>query len=179
MSKPERCCKLSDMQQKTIQFLEIVFVGLCLLTAAAGCGQLDAQDETTASGLRLVPRLSMFNEGEVHFEFGVLNESESRVSRMEDANIEITVADQWGEMRNQMWIDELPALAPGESIYPLTIDAVFAPGEYEVRVTGKDIPDLTFWFEIIEQDDGVVLAAHPDWIEPYTEFTISDPELKN
>jgi hypothetical protein len=165
------------MQQKIILTLEIVFSGLCLLASAAGCGQLDAQDEMVVSGLRLVPRLTMFDEGEVHFEFGVLNESGSRISRMEDANIEITVTDQGGEIRNQMWIAELPALAPGESVYPLTIDAVFVPGEYEVQMTGKDMSDhLTFRFEIIEQDDGVVLAAHPDLIDPHTEFTVSDPK---
>jgi len=119
----------------------------------------------------------MFESGKVQFDLGIANPSGSNQPMVDDVNIQAVVTNQEGNIRNQMTIVDLPSIPAGEAKYPLTYEAIYDPGQYEMSITGEGIPTLTFPFEIREEDGILKLAAHPQYIDPHTGFTIDDLDL--
>lgn len=87
------------------------------------------------------------------------------------------MTNEAGKIRNQMTIVDLGAVPVGESVHLLLYEAVYDPERYVMSLTGEDIPSLSVTFKIREQDGIRKLAAPPEFIDPHTEFTISDPDL--
>lgn len=148
--------------------------GFFLLTA---CAPTEATPTEVEPDLSFVPRLTMFEEGKVHFELGIANEAGRDQPMIEDVNIQATITDEAGKIRNQMRIVDIGPIQEGESEFPLTYEAVYDPGRYVVSLTGEVLPSMTFPIEIREEDGVRKLAAHPEVINPHTEFTIDASEL--
>jgi len=130
-----------------------------------------------APSLRFVPTLTMYEEGKVYFEIGVANEAGSEQPPINDVNIRAVVTNEAGKIRSQITIVDLGAIPAEESLHPLLYEAVYDPGRCVMSLTGENIPSLSVTFEIREQDGIRKLAASPEFIDPHTEFTISDPDL--
>lgn len=150
---------------------------LMLMSGLTGCGIYDNLRPEAAPDLRFEPRLTMLSEGMVTFKIAVSNHSETASPEMPDADIIAVITDSEGSVRNQMRLVDLAPLPGGETIAPLTYEAEFTPGEYTLRLSGEGIPVLELSFRIVEADGVRKLAAHPEWIDPHTEFVISDPDL--
>ncbi|MFW5714264.1 MAG: hypothetical protein ACOCYU_06290 [Brevefilum sp.] len=151
-----------------------LLLGFILFTA---CAPAEATPEVLEPELRFVPRITMFEEGKVHFELGLTNEASRDQPMVEAVNIQVTVTDGAGKIRNQMKIVDVGPIAANQAEFPLTYEAVYDPGKYVVSMTGEVLPSLTFPFEIREEDGVRRLAAPPEFINPHTEFTIDSPEL--
>jgi hypothetical protein len=148
-----------------------------ILSAITGCGLFQPEGSTDSAELRFDPKLTMFEAGVVTFRVGAVNEADVDAAPLEQADIEVVVTDAEGEIRNQMYLVGLPAIPAGESVHPLEYEASYEPGVYTVSFEGEGLPDLTLTFRIEEESGMRKLAAHPDWIDPYTEFVITDPDL--
>jgi len=159
------------MAKKFGPWLLLVFF---FLTA---CAPSELTPTPVSPELRFVPRMTMFEEGKVHFELGIANEAEHEQPMLEDVNVQATITDESGKIRNQMRIVDIGPIPPNESEFPLTYEAVYDPGRYVVSLTGEVLPSLAFSFEIREEDDIRKLAAPPEFIDPHTEFTVDAPEL--
>ena len=154
-----------------------IFLILSFLVILCACEQASPSPTPAEPSLRFVPQLSMFEEGKVHFELGIANESAQDQPVIKDTNIRAVVTDEAGKIRNQMTIIDRPAVPGNETVFPLTYEAVYDPGRYVLSLTGETIPSLSFSFEIREVDDLRKLAAPYDYINPHTEFTITDPDF--
>jgi len=153
----------------------IFIIGLMFLVSA--CGEMTPTPTNQMVELAFEPRLTMFESGKVQFDLGIANPSGSNQPMVDDVNIQAVVTNQEGNIRNQMTIVDLPSIPAGEAKYPLTYEAIYDPGQYEMSITGEGIPTLTFSFEIREEDGILKLAAHPLYIDPHTGFTIDDLDL--
>ena len=151
-----------------------LLLGVILLTA---CAPAMSTPEEVEPDLGFVPQITMFEEGKVHFELGIANEANRDQPMIEDVNIQATVTDEAGKIRNQMRIVDIGPIMANQSEFPLTYEAVYDEGRYVVSLTGEVIPSLKFTFEIREEDGVRRLAASPEFINPHTEFTIDDLEL--
>ncbi len=156
----------------------ILLAAVALLVLSA-CAELEATPTEQIPNLRFVPMLTMYEEGKVHFEIGIVNEANQAFSGAEDVNIRAIVTNEEGKIRNQMTILDLGPIPAQDSAYPLLYEAVYDPGKYVMSLTGENIPSLSLAFEIREEDGIRKLVAHPDYIDPHTGFTISDPDLGN
>lgn len=141
------------------------------------CAPKEASPTETESELRFVPHVTMFEEGKVHFELGIANEASHDQPLLEDVNIQATITDEAGKIRNQMGIVDIGPISADASEFPLTYEAVYDPGKYVVSLTGEVLPSLNFPIEIREKDGVRKLAAPPEFINPHTEFTIDALEL--
>jgi hypothetical protein len=130
-----------------------------------------------APELRFTPRITMFEEGKVQFELGIVNQADRDQPMVEDVNIQATITDEDGKIRNQMRMVDVGPIQAGGTVFPLTYEAVYDPGRYVVSLTGEVLPSLSFPFEIREEDGIRKLAAPPEFIHPHTEFTLDAPEL--
>ena len=147
------------------------------LLILAACAPMEGTPEAAEPVLSFTPRMTMFEEGKVHFELGIANEAGRDQPMIEDVNIQATITDEAGKIRNQMRIVDIGPIQEGESEFPLTYEAVYDPGRYVVSLTGEVLPSMTFPIEIREEDGVRKLAAPPEVINPHTEFTIDAPEL--
>jgi len=147
------------------------------LIILAACAPVEGTPEAPEPELSFTPKLTMFEEGKVHFELGIANEAERDQPMIEDVNIQATITDEAGKIRNQLRIVDIGPISQGESEFPLTYEAVYDPGRYVVSLTGEVLPSMTFPIEIREEDGIRKLAAPPEVIDPHTEFTIDAPEL--
>lgn len=134
-------------------------------------------NQSNASELKFAPKLTMYEAGVVHFELGLMNESSREFTGKKDINIQVTVTDDNGKIRNQMQIHDLPIIAANGEIYPLNSDAEYDAGQYTATLTGEGIPSLSVPFEIRVNSGQLSLVAPPDFIDPHTEFTSIDPNL--
>lgn len=153
----------------------LLLIALGLLILLSGCAQLTATPTGATPELSFEPKLSMYEAGKVHFEFGIANEAGSDQPMVDDVNIRAVVTNEEGEIRNQMTIVDLSPISAGETAFPLIYEAVYDPGQYEMSISGEGIPSLSLNFEIREEDNVLKLAAHPDYIDPHTGFTIDEP----
>jgi hypothetical protein len=147
-----------------------------LLTA---CTPGESPPEATDPELKFVLKMTMFEEGRVHFELGVANETNREQPMIEDANIQATITDKAGKIRNQTRIVDIGPILGDQFEVPLTYESVYDPGKYVVSLTGEGLPSLNFPFEILEEDGVRKLAAPPEFIEPHTGFTIDAPDLES
>ncbi len=143
----------------------------------AACAPAETTPTEVEPELSFVAQMSMFEEGKLHFELGVANEANRDQPMIEDVNIQATITDEAGKIRNQMRIVDIGPIAAGDAEFPLTYEAVYDPGRYVVSLTGEVLPSTTFPLEIREEDGIRKLAAPPEVINPHTEFTIDAPEL--
>ncbi len=150
---------------------------ILLASLLSGCGLFNREPEETTPMLVFDPKLTMYESGEITFKIGVANESKTTISPVDDVNIEAVVMDDQGVIRNQMTIVEIETVPAGGSVHPLTYKAVYETGRYVMRLTGNNLPTLEVPFEVIEEEGVQKLVSLPDWIDPYTEFVITVPEL--
>ncbi len=151
--------------------------GIVLLLMLSACADMTSSPTVEMPELTFEPKLTMYESGRVHFDLGVANISGPDQPMVEDVIIRVVVTDEKGAIRNQMTIENLPQIPAGEAKFPLTYEAIYAPGQYVISITGEDIPSLSFSFEIRDVDGFLKLAAHPDYIDPHTGFTIDDRDL--
>jgi hypothetical protein len=123
------------------------------------------------------PKLTMHDEGVLYFTLGITNEGTGDFSGMDDAGIQVVVEDTSGVVRNQLQLDSLEDIPAGESIFPLSYEAEYEPGRYTVTLKGKNISSLTIPFEIRKRGDDRILVVSPLYLDPYTELTLSEPDL--
>ena len=161
------------MKRMTVLLLLIFSVVLL-----AACEQIEPTPTEQTPDLAFSPNISMFEEGKVYLEIGITNEAMQSQDAVEDVQIRAVVTDERGKIRNSMILSNLPEIASQETVYPISLEAEYDPGLYVVSISGDIIPSLTFQFEVREEDDIRKVAAHSDFINPFTEFTISAPELK-
>lgn len=69
---------------------------------------------------------------------------------VEGANILAVITDEDGQIRNQMTIVDRPKISSGETVFPLTYDAIYDPGSYTISISGEGVPPLSVPFEIRE-----------------------------
>lgn len=150
----------------------LIFVVAIL--ALSACSSPPQSQTPNPIALRFAPKLSMFEEGTVHFEVGVANDSQEDFTGMKEANVQVVVTSESGEIRNQMWIGELSTIPGREAVYPLIYEAVYEIGLYVATFSGEDIPTLSVPFEIRDENGTIMLAASPEFIDPYTEFTLTE-----
>lgn len=148
--------------------------GLMFLMA---CTPTDPAPSVSEPDLRFVPQVTMFEEGKVQFDLGIANEASRDQPMIEDANIQVTITDEAGQIRNQMKVVDIGPISGDMSTFPLTYEAVYDPGRYVVSLTGEGLPSLTFPFEIREANGVRKLAAPPEFINPFTEFTLTATDL--
>ena len=153
---------------------KLTILSILAVIVLSACGSMN---QTNTPELKFAPKLTMYEEGIVHFEVGVLNQSSQKFSGKKDINIQVIVTDDDGKIRNQMQILDLGAIAANDEIVPFTSDAEYEAGQYIASLTGEGIPSLSVPFEIREDAGVRSLAAPPDFIDPGTEFTIIDPDL--
>jgi len=152
----------------------LLIIGFLVFLAA--CAQVTPSPTAEMPDLAFAPKLSMYEAGKVHFELGIANEAGPEQPMVEDANIRAVITDSDGKIRNQMSIVDMPHIPAGETVFPLTYEAVYDPGDYIMSLTGKGVASLSLNFEIREVDGLSRLAAHPKYIDPHTEFTIDNLE---
>jgi hypothetical protein len=150
-------------------------LGLLLILSA--CSQKTPEPNVETSAFKFEPKLTMYEAGKVVFKLGITNTSSADQTKGEDADIRAVVTDEDGEIRNQMTIVDRPEISAGETVFPLTYEAIYEPGSYTMSITGEDLPQLSVSFEIREIDGELNLAAHPGYIDPHTGFTIDDSDL--
>ena len=153
----------------------ILVIGLIFVLSA--CAEMTPSPTAEMAEITFDPKLTMFEAGKVHFELGIANASGPDQPMVEDVNIRAVVTNEAGVIRNQMTIVDLPSIPSGESKFPLTYEAMYDEGQYVMSITGEGIPSLSFPFEIREEGGLLKLAAHPNFIDPHTGFTIDDPDL--
>jgi len=158
---------------KRIKFLMFISI-LMLLSACAG---LEASPTMQAPVLKFIPKMTMVEEGQVHFELGVINDANHEQLGIQGVDIRAVVTNEEGKIRNQMTIVDLGPIPEDTSVYPMTYDAMYDPGKYEMTLTGEYLPSLTLAFEVREEDGILKLAASHEYIDPHTGFTVTDPDL--
>lgn len=149
---------------------------LLLLSAVfilSACAGTETTPTLEVPALQFVPKITMFEEGKVHFELGIANEANREQPMIENANVRAVVTDRAGKIRNQMTIYDLGPISANETVFPTVYEAVYDPGRYTISLTGEDIPSLSFNFTIREDDDVRTLVAPAEYIDPFTEFTSS------
>lgn len=142
-----------------------------LLSACAGAGTSPTLE---MPALQFEPKITMFEEGKVHFELGIVNQANREQPMVEDANVRAVVTDRAGKIRNQMIVFDLGPIPANETVFPAVFEAVYDPGRYTISLTGEDIPSMSFAFTIREENDVRTLEAPAEFIDPFTEFTSSD-----
>jgi len=153
---------------------KILLLSMVFLLAACAGAETSPTLETPA--LQFEPKITMFEEGKVHFELGITNEANREQPMIEDANIRAVVTDRAGKIRNQMTLFDLGPISANETVFPTVYEAVYDPGRYTISLTGEDVPSLSFNFTIREEDDVRTLIAPSKFINPFTEFTSSTVE---
>ena len=143
----------------------------------AACTPAEGTPAAQEPDLCFNPRVTMFEEGKVQFDLGIANKAGRDQLMIDDANIQATITDQYGKIRNQLRIVDVGPIPAGRTAFPLTYEAVYDPGRYVVSLTGEVLPSLSFAFEIREEDGVRKLAAPPEVIQPHTEFTLDAPDL--
>ena len=152
-----------------------LMIGIFFMLSA--CAEMTASPTAEMAELAFDPTLTMFESGKIHFELGIANMAGPDQPMVDDVDIQAVVTNEDGDIRNRMTIVDLPSIPAGESKSPLTYEAVYEPGKYVMSITGEGIPSLAFPFEVREVDGLLKLAAHPDYIDPHTGFTIDDRDL--
>ena len=160
------------MKKPTLR--HILLLGMVFLVACAPAAETPEEVEPDLS---FVPRITMFEEGKVQFELGIANEAGRDQPMIEDVNIQATITDEDGKIRNQMRIVDVGPIPVDGTEVPLTYEAVYETGRYVVSLTGEVLPSRAFPFEIREEDGVRKLAAPPEVINPHTEFTLDAPDL--
>lgn len=154
-----------------------LFAILVLLLVLSACSQKTPEPGVETSAFEFEPKLTMHEPGKVVFKLGITNTSNADQTKGEDADIRAVVTDEDGEIRNQMTIVDRPEISAGETVFPLTYEAIYDMGSYTMSITGEGVQPLSVSFEIREIDGTLNLAAHPGYIDPHTGFTIDDSDL--
>lgn len=154
-----------------------IFTILVLMLVLSACVQKTPEPGVETSVFMFEPKLTMYEPGKVVFKLGITNTSNADQNKGEDADIRAVVTDKVGEIRNQMTIVDRPEISAGETVFPLTYEAIYDPGSYKMSITGEGVQPLTVSFEIREIDGELKLAANPGFIDPHTGFTIDDLDL--
>jgi hypothetical protein len=163
----------ADMKHLKIFLLMTIFV---VLSACAPTTQTTPTTTEIAPILNFAPKMTMFEEGKVQFELGIVNLSNRTREAIKDANIRMIVTNQEGKIRNQMTIVEIQAIEADETITPLIYEAVYDVGAYTLSMTGQGIESLSVDFEIRDIGGVRKLAAPGRYVDPFTEFTVSIPD---
>ena len=129
------------------------------------------------SALKFEPKLTMYEAGKVVFKLGIRNTSSFDKAMGEGADIHAVVTDEDGQIRNQMTIVDRPKISSGETAFPLTYEAIYDPGSYTMSISGEGVPAFSVPFEIRKIEGLLKLAAPPGYIDPHTEFTLTEPNL--
>lgn len=153
----------------------ILIIGLVFVLSA--CAEMTPSPTAEMAELAFEPKLTMYESGRVVFKLGIANTAGPDQPMVDDVNIRAVVTNEEGIIRNQMSIVDLPSIPTGEVKSPLTYEATYDPGQYVMSITGEGIPSLSFPFEVREVDGLVKLAAHSQYIDPHTGFTIDDSDL--
>ncbi|MDF1519126.1 MAG: hypothetical protein RQ728_06410 [Brevefilum sp.] len=148
-----------------------------MLLILSACSQKTPEPGVETSAFKFEPKLTMYEPGKVVFKLGITNTSNSDQTKGEDADICGVVTDEDGEIRNQMTIVERPKISSGETVFPLTYEAIYDPGSYTMSISGEGVPPLSVSFEIRDIEGLLKLAVHPGYIDPHTGFTIDVPDL--
>ncbi len=154
-----------------------LFTILVLLLVFSACSQKTPEPGVETSAFEFEPKLTMHEPGKVVLKLGITNTSNADQTKGEDADIRAVVTDEDGEIRNQMTIVDRPEISAGETVFPLTYEAIYDMGSYTMSITGEGVQPLSVSFEIREIDGTLNLAAHPGYIDPHTGFTIDDSDL--
>lgn len=155
--------------------MNLLLVSFVLMLSA--CVNVSPSTTEELPSLAFEPRMTMFEAGKVHFELGVHNRANRSQPALDDVNIRAVITDQDGDVRNQLSIIDLGPIEADKTVYPLTYEAVYTKGIYEMTLTAEGIPTRVINFEIREEEGVSMLAAAPDMIDPHTEFTIDDLQL--
>ena len=160
---------------KHLKFLLLMTIFI-ILSACAPTTPTTSTTTEIAPLLNFAPKMTMFEEGKVQFEFGIANNSNRQRDAIEDANIRLIVTNKEGKIRNQMTIVDIQAIEADETIIPLIYEAVYDIGAYNLSMTGQGIESLSVEFEIRDIGGVRKLAASGRYIDPFTEFTVSIPD---
>ncbi len=147
-----------------------------ILAFLSACAPSAPTATETIPLLNFAPKMTMFEEGKVQFELGIVNTSNRTHNAIEEANIRMIVTNKEGKIRNQMTIVEIQEIEVDETIYPLVYEAVYETGSYTLSMTGNGIESLSIDFEIRDIGGIRKLAAPSRFIDPFTEFTVSIPD---
>lgn len=153
------------------------FLIASFLLVASACAEVQPLPTAEETSLRFEPRITMFEEGKVHFELGIANQRNSDQAAIDNADIRMVVTNQTGKIRNELTIVPLGPIPANETVIPINYDGVYEPGRYVASLTSKVIPTLNLTFEIREENDIRILVAPVEFIDPYTEFTETVPDL--
>lgn len=156
--------------------IRVLLIAGFILVASA-CAEVQPSPTVEAPSLRFEPRITMFEEGKVHFEMGIANQRNSDQAAIDNADIRMVVTNQAGKIRNEMTIVHLGSISGNETITPLEYDGVYEPGRYVASLTSKVVPTLNLNFEIREENDVRILVAPVEFVDPHTEFTETGPDL--
>lgn len=143
----------------------------------SACAEMTPPKTAEMAELAFESKLMMFEPGEFQFQLGIANLSGRDQPMVEDVNINAVVTNEEGAIRNRFIIVDLPAIPAGEAKFPLTYEATYDPGQYVMSITGESIPSHSFSFEIREENGILKLVANPEYIDPHTNYIITDPDL--
>jgi hypothetical protein len=157
-------------------------VVVLMMMAMAAC-----QATPSPAPARLEPRvkLTMLEAGEVRVSVGAYNAGERRFAPDEDdANEEVRgdvrIIDQAkpsDDIRARISVMALGPLAPEEAAFPGEYRLALPEGEYRILYDLAGYGTLSTEFTVVERDHTLHLKAHPNLINPYTEYTIGDVSL--
>ena len=157
-------------------------VMVLMMMAVAAC-----QATPSPAPARLEPRvkLTMLEAGEVHINVGAYNAGEqSFVPDEDDANEDVhgdvRIIDQAmpsDDIRARIRLMALGPLAPEEAAFPGEYRLVLPEGDYRILYDLAGYGTLSTEFAVVERDHALHLKAHPNLINPYTEYTIGDVAL--
>ena len=154
------------MKQFKILLMTIILIFL------SACEVSTQTPTTTTPVLNFSPKMTMFEEGKIQIELGVVNISNRRSPAIKNANLRLIVTNEEGKIRNQMTIVEIQEIDADEAVYPLVYEAVYETGAYTLSMTGNGIESLSIDFEIRDIGGVRKLAAPSRFIDPFTEFTV-------
>lgn len=150
---------------------------MILMMVAAAC-----QATPAPAPARLEPRvkLTMLEASEVHISIGAYNAGEQRFVPDEDVYGDVKIVDQAApeEVRARVQVMTLGVLEPGDVTFPGEYRLSLAEeGVYRLHYDLAGHGTLVTEFAVVERRQALYLAAHPNLINPYTEYTIGDVSL--
>lgn len=162
---------------RTLWMSAVMILVMILMVIAAAC-----QSTPSPAPAQLEPRvkLTMSEAGEVLISVGAYNAGEQRFVPDEDIYGDVKIIDQAApaEVRARVQVMTLEVLEPGDLTFP---------GEYTLPLTEEGVYRLHYdlaghgaletEFTVVERRQALYLKAHPNLINPYTEYTIGDVSL--
>ncbi len=157
-------------------------VMILMVVAVAAC-----QATPSPAPARIEPRvkLTMLEAGEVRVSVGAYNAGDQRFAPEEnnvneDVHGDVRIIDQAmpaDDIRARIRVMALGPLAPEEAAFPGEYRLALPEGEYRIHYDLEGYGALSTEFAVVERDHALHLKAHPNLINPYTEYTIGDVSL--